>query len=130
MSKSCTTRWRGVNRSINEMIDSSSSDNEYTVMEQISNEDIYQSKDSFDKSTVSSNNYSSIETENSSGEQDVFVDTHDESSLRHELETWATTNNSTRSGVAELLVISHKHGHSDELPNDAKHCCKPQRKLL
>ena len=54
------------------MIDSRSSDNEYTVMEQISNEDIYQSKDSFDKSGVTSNNNSSIETGNSSGEQDVL----------------------------------------------------------
>ena len=92
MSKSCTTRWREVNRSINEMIDSSSSDTQYTVIEQISSEDIYQRKRSADsslndKSAVSSNNYCSTETENSSGEQDAFFDTHDETSLRHELVT-------------------------------------------
>ena len=92
MSKSCTTRWREVNRSINEMIDSSSSDTQYTVIEQINSEDIYERKRSADislndKSAVSSNNYSSTETENSSGEQDGFFDTHDETSLRHELVT-------------------------------------------
>ena len=78
MSKSCTTRWREVNRSINERIDSSSSDTQYTVIEQINSEDIYERKRSADsslndKSAVSSNNYSSTETENSSGEQDAFL---------------------------------------------------------
>ena len=125
MSKSGTTRWREVSRSINEMIDSSSGDNEYTVMEKIRNEDIYQSKNSVDsslndKSAVSSNNYSSIETENISGEQDVFVDTHDKSSLKHELVTWVRTNNCTRSCITELLVILHKHGHNDKLLQDAR----------
>ena len=75
--------------------------------------------DSFTNTENNSYNYiSSTETEGNSVEG--HLENTNERSLRQELAIWARKNSCTRTCVAELLAIFHKHGHSDELPKDAR----------
>ena len=43
---------------------------------------------------------------------------------------WATTNSCKRTCVAELLAISHKHGHGDKLPKDPRTLFQIPRKVV
>ena len=130
MPKSATTKWREVNRSINQMIQSSSSESEHDI---INSEHMYEEEnyvnDSFTNKENSSYNYiSSTETEGNSIEG--HLENTNESSLRQELAIWATSNSCTRTCVAELLAILHKHGHGDELPKDARTLLQTPRKVV
>ena len=85
--------------------------------------------DSFTNIENSSYNYiRSTETESNSNEG--YFENTNESSLRKELAVWATNNNCTRTCVTQLLTILLKHGHGDELPNDARTLLRIPRKVL
>ena len=103
MPKSVITKWRE-DRSINQMIKSSSSESEHGIMniKHMHEEENYYVNDSFTHTENSSYNYiSSTETESNSNEGH-FENTN-ESSLRQELAIWATSNNCTRTCVTQLL---------------------------
>ena len=120
MPKSVITKWREVNRSISQMIKSSSSESEQGIMniEQMHEEENYVN-DSFSNIENSSYNYiRSTETESNYNEG--YFENTNESSLRKELAVWATNNNCTRTCVTQLLTILLRHGHGDELPKDAR----------
>ena len=120
MPKSVITKWREVNRSINQMIKRSSSENEHDITnsEHMYEEENYVNDSFTNIENISYNYISSTETESNSNEG--HLENTNERSLRQELAIWATNNSCTRTCVAELLAISHKHGHGDELPKDAR----------
>ena len=130
MPKSVITKWREVNRSINQMIKSSSSESEHDITNtEHMREDENDVNDSFINIENSSYNYiSSTESESNSNEGHFEIT--NESSLRQELAIWATNNNCTRTCVTQLLTILLKHGHGDELPKDARTLLRIPRKVL
>ena len=130
MPKSVITKWREVNRSINQMIKSSSSESEHDIMniEHRHEEENYVN-DSFTNIENSSYNYISS-TESKSNSNEGHFENTNEHSLRQELEIWATNNNCTRTRITQLLTILLKHGHGDELPKDARTLLQTPRKVV
>ena len=114
------TKWREVNRTINQMIKSSSNEGEHDI---INSEHMYEEEnyvnDSFTNIENSSYNYISF-TETKSNFNEGHLENTNERSLRQKLAIWATNNRCTRTCVAELLATLRKHGHGDELPKDAR----------
>ena len=104
MPKSVITKCREVNRSINQMIKSSSNESEHDI---INSQHMYKEENYMNDSFRSSSNEGHLENIN-------------ERSLRQELAILATNNSCTRTCAAELLAILHKYGHGDELPKDAR----------
>ena len=95
--------------------------------------------DTFTNTENSSYNYiSSMETESNSIEghlentnsNEGHLENTSERSLRQKLTIWATTNSCTRTCVAELLAILHKHGHGDKLPKDPRTLLQTPRKVV
>ena len=121
MPKSVITKWREVNRSINQMIKSSSSESEHDIMNtehmHENENNVNDVNDSFTHIENSSYNYISS-TETASNSNEGHFEITNESSLRRELATWATNNNCTRTCVTQLLTILLKHGHGDEFSGD------------
>ena len=130
MPKSVITKWREVNRSINQMIKSSSSESghDITNSEHMYEEENYVN-DSFTNIENSSYNYISS-TESKSNSNEGHFENTNERSLRQELAIWATNNNCTRTCVTQLLTILLKHGHGDELPKDARTLLQTSRKVV
>ena len=121
MPKSVITKWREVNRSINQMIKSSSSESEHDIMNtehmHENENDVNDVNDSFTNIENTSYNYISS-TEIASNSNEGHFEITNESSLRRELAIWATNNNCTRTCVTQLLTILLKHGHGDEFSGD------------
>ena len=129
MPKSVITKWREVNRSINQMIKSSSSESEHDIMNtEHMREDENDVNDSFTNIENSSYNYiSSTESESNSNEGHFEIT--NESSLRQELAIWATNNNCTRTCVTQLLTILLKHGMVMNFPKMLGRCCESPEKF-
>ena len=133
MPKSVITKWREVNRSINQMIKSSSSESEHDIMNtehmHENENNVNDVNDSFTHIENSSYNYISS-TETASNSNEGHFEITNESSLRQELAIWATNNNCTRTCVTQLLTILLKHGHGHELPKDARTLLQTPRKVV
>ena len=129
MPKSVITKWREVNRSINQMIKSSSSESEHDIMnnEHMHENNVNDVNDSSTHIENSSYNYISS-TETASNSNEGHFEITNESSLRQELAIWATNNNCTRTCVTQLLFCLSMV-MAMNFPKMLGRCCKPPEKL-
>ena len=128
MPKSVITKWREVNRSINQMTKSSSSESEHDIMNiEHMHENENDVNDSFTNIENSSYNYISS-TESASNSNKGHFEITNESSLRQELAIWTTKNDCRRTCVTQLLFCLSMVMVMNFLKILGR-CCKPTEKL-